>query len=354
MKFINFLKIFFISLLLFALCACEKANIENNKINSFDYIKVEKPLDSNFKTFHGFVKSQLISALSFQTEGRIIFMPYTKGDFIKKGQVLARLDGILYKIKKNEEQATLQNAIIQYNKSKSTFRRMDILHKEGAISDNDWEDAYFDLKSYDEQIKIQREKIRYLDKEISFNIITAPYDGFIVQKNAEVGGYAKIGEPVLIFSGSNKTQVEVMVDSSIINKINLDEKVQLLRNDETYEGKIAHISRTSLNEGGYLVKIYLNELYENLKDGMSIDVKIPFDENNIVYIPLNSIFESDGQKYVYKIDNIKNNIGEIKKQKVTTGEILDEKIEIIEGLKPDDYIITNSLDKIYENKKIKI
>lgn len=354
MKFINFLKIFFVSFTLILFCACEKVNIDNNKINSYNYIQIKENKDSNYKIFHGFIKSQLITNLSFQTEGRIIFIPYTKGDFVKKGQVLARLDGILYKIRKNEEQATLQNAIIQYNKSKSTFKRMDILHKEGAISDNDWEDAFFDLKSYDEQIKIQKEKIKYLDKEISYNIITAPFDGFIVQKLAESGSYAKVGEPVLTISGSNQTQVEVMVDSGVINKINLNEEVDIIKDGLIYKGKIAHISKTSLNEGGYLVKIYLNELVENLLDGMSADIKIPICNKSIIYIPLNCILEENGQKFVYKVDNIKNNVGEIKKQKVTTGQILDEKIEILDGLKESDYVILEQTNDNIENKKIRI
>ncbi len=353
----NFTKIIALIFFTIFLCACGGINkiSDSNKIINREDIKIEQAQSADFKVFHGLIKSQQTTDLSFQTEGKIIFIPYTKGDFVKKGQVLARLDGILYKIRKNEEQAQLQNIIIQYNRSKSSFKRMDVLHQEGAISDNDWEAAYFDLKSHNEQIRIQKEKISYLDKEISYNILTAPYDGFIVQKMAQIGTYAKIGEPVLVISGSDKTQIEIMVDSSVINRIKLDEEVEIERSDSKFKGKITHISKTSLGEGGYLVKIYLNELAENLKDGMSVEVKIPFNDSKIVYVPLNSVFEENNQKFVYKISNIKNNIGEIKKEKITTGQVNNEKVEILSGLKVGEYVVVKGLCGFEnENKKIKI
>lgn len=346
----NVLKISFFIFLLFILSACDSS--DKPKIADCTKISVVKP--QNTKVFHGIVKSQLVTDLSFQSEGKIIFIPYTKGDYVKKGQVLARLDGILYKIKKDEEKAKLKEAQIQYNKSKSYYKRIDLLHKEGAISDNDWEDAYFALKTNNEEIKIQKEKINYLDKEISYNVIIAPYDGFISGKYAQVGAYAKIGEPVLTINGSKETQIEIMVDSNTINKLNLEDKVIAKKDGEIYEGKIKHISPTSINTGGYLVKIYLNNFIDDLKDGMNVDIEIPAHDLYFSYVPLNSIFEENNQKYVFKVVNIKNGIGELKKEKIETGQISDEEIEVVSGLNKDDYIVFGDLNSFCEHKKVKI
>ncbi len=346
----NLAKTLFLILLTLCLCGCR--DIES--IKNVDYIKVVKDKNLNSKTFHGMVKSQLKSDLSFQSEGKIIFLPYTKGDFVKKGQVLARLDGILYKIRKNEEEARLKEAKIEYNKSKSYYKRMDILHKEGAISDNDWEDAYFGLKTLGEKIKIQQEKINYLNREISYNIITAPYDGFISDKMSEVGSYAKIGVPVLTIMGNNKTQIETMVDSSIINDLGLNETVEITAGGNYYEGKIAHISKTSSTTGGYLIKIYLDGIKSELKDGMSADITIPIKNVYCAYIPLDCIFEENGEKFVYKIVNIKNNIGTVLKEKIKTGLIKDTEVEIIKGINDNDLIISGNLNKLNNNIKVRL
>lgn len=322
--------------------------------DDISYVTVSQSKNTNVKKFHGMVKSQLTSQLSFQTEGRIEFLPYTKGDYVKKGQVLARLDGILYKIKRNEEQARLQDTIIQYNKSQNYYKRMTTLHNSGAISDNDWEEAYFGLKTNQEQIKIQKEKINYLDKEISYNILTAPFDGYISEKLSEVGSYAKAGQPILTLIGTNKTQIEIMVDSSTINYLKLEETIWAERQNQRYRGKISHISKTSISQGGYLVKINLDNLIDELKDGMSVDVEIPYDNQKLTYIPLNSVFQEGDNKYVYKIVNIKNNIGEVKKEKIKTGEIVDEEIEVLCGVCLNDIVVSKGLDKVSNHTKVKL
>ncbi len=332
-------------------------------IAAFNDIKAQKPSmlikvsavkNETDKKFHGTVISQFTTDLSFQSEGRINYIPYSKGDYVKKGQVLARLDGILYKIKKNEEQARLKENQIQYNKAQSYFKRMDILHKEGAISDNDWEEAYFNLRTTGENIKIQKEKLNYLNKEISYNMITAPYDGYIFEKYAQVGAYAKIGEKVLTIIGTNKTQVEVMVDSDTINLIDISKAVTVEHDNNKYQGKIKHISKSSIGAGGYLVKIELNNLEPQLKDGMGIDALIPLNNNSIVLVPLDSVFEFENNKYVYKIVNIKDSVGEVKKEKVETGDILENEIEILKGLNKNDFIVTNEIEKIKPDIKVKI
>ena len=60
-------------------------------LNEFNYIKINIPKYEN-KIFHGIVKSSNNANLSFQTEGKITYFPFADGDFIKKGQTIARLD----------------------------------------------------------------------------------------------------------------------------------------------------------------------------------------------------------------------------------------------------------------------
>ena len=87
---------------------------------------------------------------------------------------------------------------------------------------------------------------------------------------------------------------------------------------------------------------------------MSVDVNIPFDNTKLTYIPLNSVFEEGENKYVYKIINIKDNIGEVKKEKVKTGEIKDEEIEVLYGVCPNDVVISKGLDKVVNHEKVKL
>lgn len=342
----KFFKFFLMILFLFLLCSCSK----DEKITQVDYIKIDF---NNKKSFYGVVKANNSATLSFQSEGKIIYLPYTKGDFVKKGDVIARLDGELYAIRKNEEQSKLQEYLVRQNKQKSYYKRLDILHSEGAISDNDWESAFFELQTLEQQIKVQKEKIKYILKEISYNIIVAPFDGYIGDKFLDVGSYAKIGTSVVDFISSNGVQVEVMVGQNDINKIKIGDKVSMKISNANYQGNIAHISKSSLKSGGYLVKILVNASTNLLKEGMSANVELISDEFNGIFLPLTCVYEKNNEKYIYKIVNIKNNIGEIKRENIKVGIIRDDKIEILDGVSNQDIVLVN-FDENNENKKVKL
>ena len=235
------------------------------------YIKLEE--FAHGKTvFHGILKANNSTTLSFQSEGRIVFLPYTKGDFIKKNQVIARLDGVLYSIKKNEENAKLNEFIIQKQRQNKYFKRLDVLHKAGAISDNDWENAFYELKAINQRIDAQKQKIKYLDKEISYSVLLAPYDGYITEKYSDVEMYSKVGAPVVDFIASNGLQAEIMVDENFVDKVYQNQIVCVIDNNQQYKGVVSHIAKSNLNSGGYLIKIQLLDYGYTLKEGMGVDV----------------------------------------------------------------------------------
>ncbi|MBQ8475490.1 hypothetical protein IJ531_00350, partial [bacterium] len=60
------------------------------KLNSARHEGIVPVCDINSKTFRGYIKEQDIKNLAFQTDGKISFLPYSKGDYIRKGQVIAR------------------------------------------------------------------------------------------------------------------------------------------------------------------------------------------------------------------------------------------------------------------------
>lgn len=333
MRILKFLLIFLVSLIFIG---CNHNN--NLRKKSFKY---EKVTVLNNDTYNGIVKNQLTSDLSFQSEGRITYMPYTKGDFVKKGAVISKLDGVLYQIKKSEEVAKLNEAKIKYRQSKNYYERMTTLHKVGGVSDNDWEDAGFNVETNLAEIKVQEEKIKYLAKELNFTQLVAPYDCYILEKKAELGAYVSIGQSIISIIGSKETQVEIIVDSGIINSLKLDQKVKAIKNGTLYTGIIAHISKSSMNSGGYIIKIVLDKLYPELIEGMNIDIILS--ENQKIYVPINAIVQEENRNFIYKIIFNGSKNKKLKKENVITGQIQDGMIEV-KNLNKDDYILTQGLE----------
>ncbi|MBQ4646283.1 MAG: efflux RND transporter periplasmic adaptor subunit [Candidatus Gastranaerophilales bacterium] len=338
---------FFGIFLVFLLIFCVSHKIES--VEKFEYFKVEKKY--NNKKFYGKTVAKDSTILSFQSEGKIVYFPFSKGDFVKKGQVIAKLDGVLYSIKKEEEKAKLQEFAVAKDKQKRYYDRLDILHKEGAISDNDWESAFYELKIIDAQIKSQKEKINYLDKELSFSSIVAPYDGFISEKFSDMGYFVKFGAPVVSFISSYGMQVEIMLDELNIESFKIRNKVSIKILDKNYLGEISHISKSALKTGGFLVKIsVLNPT--GLMEGLSAEVEV-FDDKKEILIPINSIFKCEGEDFVLVLKRQNEKIGILKKNKIKIGKIYSSNVQIVDGLIGNETILLNP-NSSFEGMKVKI
>lgn len=340
-------------LIVLVACFLIVLSVKFSSIPKAHYIKVKKTIQ-NQTTYSGILKANQSTILSFQSEGRVVFLPYTKGDFIKKNQVIARLDGSLYSIKKNEENAKLNEYIIQKQKQNKYYKRLDVLHKEGAISDNDWESAFYELKTINQQITAQKERIKYLDKEISYSVVLAPYDGYISEKYLDVGAYSKIGSPVVEFIASDGLQVEVMVSENYVNQIQINKEVRIIENGNCYKGIVSHISKSNLNSGGYLIKIALLDFDKAAKEGMGVDIVFDDISENKIFLPIDCVFKKDGKEYVYKIIDINNRHGNIIEQEIKTANLSDNFIEILKGLNEGDFVIKGDLGKYYPNQKVKL
>ena len=201
-------KIIILVLIIFIFGACKLNSIQGDN----SYVNISN-ID-NIKHYKGYIKQRPINKLYFQSEGKLVFMPYSKGDFVKKGQVLARLDGISYKIKK--------------------------------------------------------EKFNFED-EINYNIITAPYDGYIDEIYKKLNSYIKNNEAILSIYSTNKTEAEALIDAKDINKINLKEKAQIEYKNSKYEAKIANVVKCN---DSYIIELELNNLYKELKEGTNVNVEL--------------------------------------------------------------------------------
>ena len=168
----------------------------------------------NEKSFKGYIKHHSPIKLYFQNEGKIIFMPYKEGDYIRKGQVIARLEGIPYKIKKEK-----------FN----------------------------------------------LNNEINYNIIASPLNGYIWKIYKPVNSYIKNKEAIVEILSCNKTEAEVLVNTYYINKINLRKNAKIDYKNNSYEAKIANIIK---NNDNYIIELEFNDLYKELKEGTSIEARL--------------------------------------------------------------------------------
>jgi HlyD family secretion protein len=174
----------------------------------------------------------------------------------------------------------------------------------------------------------------------------APYDGIVFSSSYSPGEYASPGVPAisiieedfLVKAEINETDIVNLEEGQEVD-VRLDAYY-----DHVFDGKIARISPISSNLGG-VVSFEITVEFD-VQDGpevfyglsASLDITTSSIEN-ILYVPLQYIYEEDGTTYV----DVVTPEGDKVKTEVTTGISNYDFIEIKSGLSDGDVVTTSSI-----------
>lgn len=142
----------------------------------------------------------------------------------------------------------------------------------------------------------------------------------------------------------NSLCAQLSVSEDIISEIKVGQKLTVSGNafkNKTYDGEIKSIAAVATNDNGSVsvvnVTAKINNPDEKLKPGYSCKAKIVTKKiKNALIIPSQCVAQDDNGEYVYKLNGSKS-----QKIYVKTGEITKEGTIIKEGIKKDEYIISN-------------
>lgn len=256
-------------------------------------------------------------------------------------------------LRANIEISEISHQISEINLEQATFEA-DITRKEINLNlekakialDKAREEIVNQKKIDTEEIQQSSLKIRQLENNLDEAQTTlenltviSPSDGIaILRKNWATGNKWQVGDqtwsgnPLIDLPDLNELKVEAEISEVDISKVKLDQKVEIKLDafsDTVYTGRVISIANLAkFKEEDSKIKIFPVEiLLENASDqflpGMTVSCRIIIDRlENVLYIPLESVFTEGRNHYVY----------------VKSGSSYDRK-NVSVGEKNNDYIV---------------
>ncbi len=264
-------------------------------------------------------------SLQSEVSGRINYIGFADGQYIKQDTLLVGLDSSL-------PNAEFSKYTAEYELAYANLLRAKNLHKQNYLS----------LGSLDEIIA--SEEIAKAKKELSKAIleqykIKAPFSGKVGLRNISVGGYVKNGQELLIIEDLSILKFDFQVPERYSNLVDLGQKVSIQTNtsSKTIEGIVNAIDVGNKNRGRFLV---LRTLVKNengtLRSGMFGKIKLTIDKKeDAIVVSEEALFSEQSSKFVWRVSD-----GIVKKTPVTIGLRLNNEVEIINGLDNGDLVVT--------------
>jgi len=236
--------------------------------------------------------------LTTKLAGYIESILVSESDFVKKGDILLKIDNteLLSTIK--GLQSTLMAQKQDLLLSKSIYNRNNKLFRAGGLSKEKLEMSKVALELKRANISNTNEKISQIKHQITYLTIVAPFDGYIDKIFLHQGDLAGAGKPILSMSnGKKKLMFSYASNRSLIKK-----EQQVFRDKEKI-GYIKSIYKTAKN-GLINVEVTLTKDID-LPLGSNININVLISVKSGCIIPFNTLIHKKDGTYImlYKKDH---------------------------------------------------
>ena len=133
-----------------------------------------------------------------RVEGYLVSVNFTEGSFVKKGQLLYRIDPEPFEAALSEARANLSTAHARLDKTKNDVNRLTPLAKVQAVSQQELDNAVSAHEAAQSQVAANDARVSKSKLDLAYTTITSPTDGIIGTTKQKVGALVGRGETAVL------------------------------------------------------------------------------------------------------------------------------------------------------------
>ncbi|WP_439153262.1 efflux RND transporter periplasmic adaptor subunit [Winogradskyella sp.] len=318
---------------------------DNSKLPLITSITTKEEEFNHYIELQGNVTTKNVVTISSEFSGLLSQVYVKDGDYVRKGQLLAKIDdgGLSQQIAQMK---------IQRDLAKTTFDRQKRLWDQNIGSEIQYLEAKTNYES-------QSEAVNQMTQQLAKTKVTAPFAGSIDNIITEQGNLVAPGVPLMLLVNLDNMYIEADVPERYIADVTKGKVVEV--EFPVLGKKINSTIRQSSNyinpsNRTYTIEVPVNAKDDNIKPNLTAKLNInDYTSSSAVLIPQNIISEdAEGEQYVFILNDIKNNIGTAKRVNITTGKTQNDIIEVLSGLEANMQIIKEGARSVKDGQRVRI
>lgn len=311
------------------------------RVRDVRVMEVEPALLREWVELPASVKPYLLTEISAEVDGRIDWIGPSEGDYIAQaGTPLARIDQRAFR-------AQLDDAQAAYTLAANNCKRVESLHKEGIMSNEQLDQCRATLASAVSQLEVAK-------IELEKATIRAPSAGILNKLYFDEGEYVRQGNKIADIVVIDPVKVVVKAPEKDIPSIRVGQKVSVsldfLKNGE-YEGVVTYIS--VIGDPGtrtYDVEITVQNPKREILPSMIARVKsLKREFPEAVTVPLFSVIPRGDYSMVFVEEG-----GRARERLVELGVLDGTRIQVVRGLEPGDRLIVEGQRELADGERVRV
>lgn len=263
-----------------------------------------------------------------------------EGDFVRAGQVIAKIEDEQYRIEAERAKSNMDRLYNDYTRSKELFEKQ-------AISAEEYQNKQFEYEAQKSAYELAK-----LNQE--YTSIKSPISGVISERLIKKGNMIGTDQNVYRVTDFDPLQAILYVPEHEMAKINKNQPAEIKVDALPGQTFKAHVERISPivdpATGTFKVTVIIDEKSDKLKPGMFGRVKIVYDTRlSTKMIPKVAVMSEDETQSVFVVrDSLAY------KKIIKTGYINGRNIEVLEGLEDGEVVVTTGQGSLKDSAKVNV
>lgn len=349
------------------LIGCEKGSKPENEqkaevIRNVKYITTSRTSYLIERELSGVVQSTRTSPLSFKIVGTTSEILISKGNRVKKDQVLARLETDELELTISKVSASLGASRAALLQAEDKYVRAEKLQKKGFVSDSELLNIKADFDAKNQQMLAAQADLRNAKLNLSRTELKAPYAGLI--SHVLVDDFTKVnsGQKILELVNNNSLEVAILVPESLIQyfSFGMSVNIEIPAIGAEVAGELTEIGAVVEKGNAYSVTVRILDSNNKIRNGMSANVVVSLGNKDAmaIVLPLSAVNFDDlsaareeKKAAIYVVNPATMTL---ERRFVATERTLDNKFKVYDGLVEGEHVVIAGVPFLFEGQKVQL
>jgi RND family efflux transporter MFP subunit len=285
----------------------------------------------------GTVRSKQRAVIEAKVSGRVLQYLAVPGQTVKAGDLLAEVDAREILARSEQATATLEQA----NRDLTRYKQ---LIETRAISQQDYD-------AVDARQKVAVAALSEAETMLGYARVTAPFDGVITRKLADVGDFAMPGKALMEIEAPGSLRFEADMPEAVLDRVKPGDKmrVKLASIPQPFDGTVSEISPVAdASSRTFQVKFDLTAV-AGLRSGQFGRVSVPVAETKVLQVPAAAVIKRGQMEMVFVARD-----GRAMMRLVKTGKAVNGSIGILSGIEEGEKVVTGDAAGLIDGQPVTI
>ena len=286
--------------------------------------------------------------------GKIIErLPVERGDFVKKGALIATLENKMIKAQIEEAEAALELAKTNLDVVKKDCIRLENLYREKALARQKLDHIKSQRKSAKAQVRRSKAVLQQLGILYKNHRIYAPINGYVSARYVDRGNMSSVAQPIIRISSETEVKIVTTVTEKDFPRVRKGMECEITVDafpDRIFKGIISVINPTldpATRTGE--IEIFVPNKDKLLRSGMFAHVRLYLGGKSTLVVNRDALnrLPGTGNYYVYVVQKDKAVL-----KNIETGFTQGNYVEVTNGLTEGEKVVVKGQNRLKDGVSV--